>query len=199
MAEFASKGVAGTGLGLGIAGTALGILNNNGNGGGLLGNLLGGGANYREMEEMRAENTILKAQKYTDDVARVQGVEISNLKTENAVQAEQIAAMKREAELREKLTDCKIEKVALTAANGIDKVACGLDCLERTVRGITSTYVPAASVTPLPAPWPFPPVPPYGPAPWPPFPFFPPVPPVAPPTTTTTTTTPTTTTTTTGA
>lgn len=36
MAEFASKGVAGTGLGLGIAGTALGVMN------GGLGNLLGG-------------------------------------------------------------------------------------------------------------------------------------------------------------
>ena len=33
MAEFASKGVAGTGLGLGIAGTALGLLTNNGLGG----------------------------------------------------------------------------------------------------------------------------------------------------------------------
>lgn len=41
MAEFASKGVAGTGLGLGIAGTALSLLNN-GNGG-VLGGLLGGG------------------------------------------------------------------------------------------------------------------------------------------------------------
>lgn len=40
MAEFASKGVAGTGLGLGIAGTALSLLNN---GNGLLGGLLGGG------------------------------------------------------------------------------------------------------------------------------------------------------------
>lgn len=37
--EYASKGVAGAGLGLGIAGTALGLLNNNGNGlGGLFGN-----------------------------------------------------------------------------------------------------------------------------------------------------------------
>lgn len=36
MAEFASKGVAGSGLGLGIAGTALGVLN------GGLGNVLGG-------------------------------------------------------------------------------------------------------------------------------------------------------------
>lgn len=38
MAEFASKGVAGTGLGLGIAGTALGVMNN---GGGVFGNLFG--------------------------------------------------------------------------------------------------------------------------------------------------------------
>lgn len=35
--EYASKGVAGAGLGLGIAGTALGLLNNNGALGGLLG------------------------------------------------------------------------------------------------------------------------------------------------------------------
>ncbi len=40
--EYASKGVAGSGLGLGIAGTALGLLN--ANGGGLLGGLLGGNA-----------------------------------------------------------------------------------------------------------------------------------------------------------
>lgn len=42
--DFASKGVAGTGLGLGIAGTALGLLNNNG-GGGILGGLFGGNNN----------------------------------------------------------------------------------------------------------------------------------------------------------
>lgn len=43
MAEFASKGVAGTGLGLGIAGTALGLMNGNG---GILGNLFGGNNNH---------------------------------------------------------------------------------------------------------------------------------------------------------
>lgn len=37
--KYASKGVAGTGLGLGIAGTALGLLNGNG---GILGGLFGG-------------------------------------------------------------------------------------------------------------------------------------------------------------
>lgn len=43
MAEFASKGVAGAGLGTGIAGLALGVLNSSNNGNGLLGGLLGGG------------------------------------------------------------------------------------------------------------------------------------------------------------
>lgn len=38
MAEFASKGVAGSGLGLGIAGTALGVLNSSGLLSGLFGN-----------------------------------------------------------------------------------------------------------------------------------------------------------------
>lgn len=42
MAEFASKGVAGAGLGTGIAGLALGVLNSSNNGNGLLGGLLGG-------------------------------------------------------------------------------------------------------------------------------------------------------------
>lgn len=40
--EFASKGVAGAGLGLGIAGTALGLLNGSGNG---LAGILNGGCN----------------------------------------------------------------------------------------------------------------------------------------------------------
>lgn len=42
--DVASSGVGGTGLGLGIAGTALGLLNGNGNG--LLGGLFGGNRNY---------------------------------------------------------------------------------------------------------------------------------------------------------
>lgn len=41
MAEFASKGVAGAGLGTGIAGLALGVLNSSNNGNGLLGGLYG--------------------------------------------------------------------------------------------------------------------------------------------------------------
>ena len=75
MAEFASKGVAGSGLGLGIAGTALGVLN------GGLGNLFGGNMNncsenqFVNRYEMGLENKIvskdseialLKSNIYTD-------------------------------------------------------------------------------------------------------------------------------------
>lgn len=76
MAEYASKGVAGSGLGLGIAGTALGLLNANNGGGGLLGGLLGGGWNQAAqmagaaglgvMAEKDAEIAKLRAEKYSD-------------------------------------------------------------------------------------------------------------------------------------
>lgn len=68
MAEFASKGVAGSGLGLGIAGTALGLLNNGGNGG-LLGGLLGGGT-QNVVSALQAENSMLKAENYSDKNAK---------------------------------------------------------------------------------------------------------------------------------
>lgn len=68
MAEFASKGVAGSGLGLGIAGTALGLLNNGGNGG-LLGGLFGGG-NQNVVSALQAENSMLKAENYSDKNAK---------------------------------------------------------------------------------------------------------------------------------
>lgn len=72
--EYASKGVAGSGLGLGIAGTALGLLNTNG--GGLLGGLLGGGTRVVSSEDMPVtrgeaclmrENATLKAENAQKD------------------------------------------------------------------------------------------------------------------------------------
>lgn len=86
MAEFASKSVAGTGLGLGIAGTALGLMANscgNGCGGGLLGNILGGGCRNncgndlaaglaffesKESSSLREQVARLTAEKYADGV-----------------------------------------------------------------------------------------------------------------------------------
>lgn len=66
MAEFASKGVAGSGLGLGIAGTALSVLNSSANGNGLLGGLFGNG-NQNVVSALQAENGMLKAEKYSDN------------------------------------------------------------------------------------------------------------------------------------
>lgn len=58
MAEFASKGVAGAGL-------ALGVLNSSNNGNGLLGGLFGGG-NQNVVSALQAENSMLKAENYSD-------------------------------------------------------------------------------------------------------------------------------------
>lgn len=174
MAEYASKGVAGTGLGLGIAGTALALLQNQNGTGGILGNLLGNNNNYIELMQ---ENTLLKAQQYTDN---------SNvgIKIDLAKQEERMNCMNTKMELKDQIFDGKMALVAQTANAGISQLQCQLQCLQNTVAGISSTYVPAGKVTPLPAPNPFPPVPPY--SPYPPFypfppPVFPPVPPPAPP------------------
>lgn len=73
--RYASKGVAGTGLGLGAAGLAVGLLNNGG-----LGGILGGGygchenmpVNRYEMEKeqeiakLRSEKSLLEANIFTD-------------------------------------------------------------------------------------------------------------------------------------
>ena len=64
--EYASKGVAGSGLGLGIAGTALGLLN--ANGGGLLGGLLGGNCGAVCSENMPVNRYELDQQKRISDL-----------------------------------------------------------------------------------------------------------------------------------
>ena len=75
MAEFASKGVAGTALGLGIAGT-VGLVNQlSGCNGGVLGGILGGNccnrgvggmAEVQYVSALQAENGQLKAENYSD-------------------------------------------------------------------------------------------------------------------------------------
>lgn len=69
MAEFASKGVAGTGLGLGIAGTALGLMNGNCGNGGLLGGLFGGNCGNNTDQKISTLEAMLateRAERYTD-------------------------------------------------------------------------------------------------------------------------------------
>lgn len=73
--EYASKGVAGSGLGLGIAGTALGLLNNGGLNGLFGGNRCGCNNGYvtekelsmaQELAAKDAKIGLLEADKYTD-------------------------------------------------------------------------------------------------------------------------------------
>lgn len=189
MAEFASKGLSGTALGLAIPGTVALANQLLGDGNGILG--LGGNQNKKneQIAQLMNENTELKSRIYTDSEIKQTNRDICELKTEVVKQGADINCIRNEMGLREQIVNGKINEVALTAANGIDKVGCGLACLQKTVDGIASTYVPAGKVTPMPAPYPFPPVPPY------PYPFFPPFPPVPPVTnsgsSTTTPTTPT--------
>ena len=64
MGEFASRGVAGSALGLGIAGLSVGLLNNGGNG--ILGNLFGNNCQQNVVSGLQSEISQLKAEKYSD-------------------------------------------------------------------------------------------------------------------------------------
>ena len=80
MGDYASKGVAGAGLGTGIAGLSLGVLNAMGGcNGGLLGGLFGGNrygygalglGESQYVASILAENGMLKAENYSDRVAK---------------------------------------------------------------------------------------------------------------------------------
>lgn len=78
MGDYASKGVAGTGLGLGIAGLSVALLQG-ANGGGILGGLFGGNCNGAALASMQGNAYVaaladkdaqigeLKAERYTDN------------------------------------------------------------------------------------------------------------------------------------
>lgn len=111
MAEFATKGVAGAGLGLGIGGTALGLLN------GGLGNLLGGfGMNgcsdniavnryemgkENEIAQLKMEKALLESNIYTDQkIADVYEKLSGRIRcVENEIQAQAVINAKSDAAL----------------------------------------------------------------------------------------------------
>lgn len=153
MAEFASKGVAGSGLGLGIAGTALGLLNNGGNGNGLLGGLFGGG-NQNVVSALQAENSMLKAENYSDknakevyaqslaDNRRLRDETFAYLKPladESANNRVELAKLQAELkcccekqELREQIVLGKVNELALTTQ-------AKFGCIDQTIAGMMGT------------------------------------------------------------
>lgn len=151
MGDYASKGVAGTGLGLGIAGTALALLNNNNCGNGILGGLFGNncchntmgfGAELQYVSQLQSENAMLKSENYSDRVAKevYQQTLIDNQKLRQDI--------RDELALREQLTASKIENLANVAQCNFSSVNASIARLASTVDGITSTVVPATAICP---------------------------------------------------
>ena len=179
--EYASKGVAGTGLGLGIAGTALGLLNNNCGNGGLLGGILGCGCNNTRMgaelqyiSNLQAENAMLKSENYSDKSileAYKQSVAdnkelrtemyafIKPLSEEAANNRVNIATLQAELkcccekqELREQIMAGKINELALATTGQFNTLSNTIACMQNTLSGITRTIVPTSALCPQPMP-----------------------------------------------
>lgn len=171
MAEYASKGVAGTALGLGIAGT-VGLVNQLSNGGNLLGGLLGGNCaqGAAVVSGLQAENAMLKAENYSDrgtlEAYKQSVADNKELRTEMyafikpladeaaqnrvnlaTLQAELKCCCEKQ-ELREQILKGDIDKVALMANNGLTALQGAVTCLQNTVAGITQTIVPASAICP---------------------------------------------------
>lgn len=138
MAEFASKGVAGSGLGLGIAGTALGLLNNGG-----LGNLFGMGYNNCGC----SENMVVSRYELGQESR------IAKLETEVALRDANIFTDQKIADVYERL-DAKIRGVeaglnAQAVYNATNTAT--INCIQGQVAqlfGLTKLVVPNTSVCP---------------------------------------------------
>ncbi len=149
--DFASNAKANTGVALGATSLGVAVANAltgcNGNGGGLLGRIVGGGCNNNDqaviaatqaaLAHEQAENAKLRAEKYTDhaardtydrslrDAAALVAAEakttaaylaplskgVANLEVKEAAQAVEIAAMKKELELKDELVALRTDKM----------------------------------------------------------------------------------------
>lgn len=154
MAEFASKGVAGSGLGLGIAGTALGLLNGLGGMAGLAANAAGcnscGGCcsentpvSRYEMNQTQtiaakdAEIGLLKADKYTDQkLSEVTAYLMGQIKDlSNEVRAN-----------KDEQAGVNMQQAVYNATN-----TAAISCLQNqaaALQGLTKLVIPNSSVCP---------------------------------------------------
>ena len=180
--EYASKGVAGAGLGLGIAGTALGLLNggmlNLGGLGGVLGGGSAAGTALGVLAEKDAKIAKLEAENYSDKVAKETYAQslADNRATEARINAllgpvaqaiaaneKEIAVLKAEQAkdkeiMQLKIDNCccqmsgKIDAVAQAATCGIQQNSAALADLQALVGKITNTVVPLDAICPAPMP-----------------------------------------------
>jgi hypothetical protein len=145
MAEFASKGVAGSGLGLGIAGTALGLLNGNN---GLLGGLFGN--NCACSENMTVSRYELGQE---SKIAELQS-QIA-LRDANTYNDQKLLEVYKyfDGELKDvRATMCANEKMQAVInakfESGIDVLGSQVASINTTIAGLTKTVIPNSNVCP---------------------------------------------------
>jgi hypothetical protein len=140
MAEYASKGVAGAGLGTGIAGLALGVLN------GGLGNLLGTGVNGCCNEDHLINR-----------YEASQSARIAELETEVKLRDANVYTMTEMGKLRD-YVDGKFNAVNTQLCNQSvlnAQLTANISCMQSniaTLMGLTKTVIPITSVCPEPMP-----------------------------------------------
>lgn len=169
MGEFASKGVAGSALGLGIAGLSVGLLNNNGNG--LLGGLFGNNNQWNQVSALQAENGMLRAEKYSDrntaDVYTAVRSEYKDLLEkwitplsdeacrnreriavlETSVKCENEKALLREQLVREQLSR-RIDQCCCETNGRLNDLNTRVYGIGRTLDSITTTIIPQTAICP---------------------------------------------------
>lgn len=147
--EYASKGVAGAGLGLGIAGTAIGLLGSNGGFGGLFGNSQ---SSTIALAQKDAEIALLKAGQETDK--KLVDVYNTLFKNDKEMTAKvdginaRVLALETAAPLKEQIVDQKIARVADSMTCCCNAANASIARLNDTVGLITKTVVPKDVVCP---------------------------------------------------
>lgn len=133
--DYASKGVAGAGLGLGIAGTALGLLQN-----GSIGGILGGN-NQHYVNRYEA-----------DQAARIAELETEvKLRDANTYTLGELNKMRNYVDSKFDAINAQLCSQAVVNA----QVTANLSCLQNTVAtlsGLTKTVIPIGNVCPAPMP-----------------------------------------------
>ena len=142
--DYASKGVAGAGLGLGIAGTALGLL------GGNLGGILGGCGNGYGYNGGCGERMVNRYE--AEQSARIAELETEvKLRDANTYTLTEMGKFRDYVDRRFGMVEAQLNTQAVINA----QVTANLSCLQNTVNtlsGLTKTVIPITSVCPEPMP-----------------------------------------------
>ena len=142
--NVASAGVGGAGLGLGIAGTALGLLNSNGSG--ILSGLFGGGnQTIALMSDLAKEKAERFAEKTGAEIYNAMFSQYKELAQATTAIDKRVSALEVAGPLREQLVNQRIDCCC-------NSMGAGLAALQATVANITKTIVPITSVCPEPMP-----------------------------------------------